>query len=119
MHSIVKRASAGAVIGGSLLFTGGLGIAGAQPVQLQDGLVNVALGDITILENVQVEAVAQVLANVCPNVAVDEINVLAESVDENGGAQQVADCTAFTRPVNLTQNGPGQGNAPFAPGQNR
>lgn len=119
MQSIMKKASAGALMGGALLFTGGMGVAAAQPVQLQDGLVNVALGDTTILENVQVEAVAQVLANVCPNVAVDEINVLAESVDTDGGAQQVADCEAFTLPVNLTQNGPGQGNAPFAPGQNR
>ena len=47
MRNIVKNAAAGAVIGGSLLFTAGLGIASAQPLNLPDGLVNVGVGDVT------------------------------------------------------------------------
>lgn len=116
MHSIVKRASAGAVLGGSLLFTGGMAMASAAPPQIQDGLVNVAVGDVTVLKNVQVEAVAQVLATVCPNLNVSDVNVLASQVDAERGTQQVADCTAFNEPVSLQQNGPG--NSPSAPGQN-
>jgi hypothetical protein len=118
MQNIMKKTAAGAVMGGALLFTG-MGVAQAAPLQLQDGLVNVAVGDVTVLRNVQVEAVAQVLANVCPNVNAEDINVLATQVDRDGGTQQVATCTAFTQPVNLQQNGPGNGNAANAPGQNR
>lgn len=120
MASMVKKAAAGAVLGGSLLFTGGMGMATAAPVtNVNDGLVNVGIGDVTVLRDVQAEAVAQVLANVCPNVTAEDINVLADQVDRDGGTQQVAECTAFTKPVNLTQNGPGLGNAPNAPGQQR
>jgi hypothetical protein len=128
MKEIAKRVTAGAAMGGALLFTAGMGVASAQPpVVVQDGLVNLALGDITILEDVDVAVVANVLANVCPNVAVDDINVLAESVDLNSGTQQVAECTAFTLPVNIEQNDPGPAQGPdtapgqtgTAPGQNR
>ncbi len=76
MQNIMKKTAAGAVMGGSLLFTG-MGVAQAAPPQIQDGLVNVAVGDVTVLRNVQVEAVAQVLADVCPNVNVEDVNVLA------------------------------------------
>ncbi|GFG51971.1 hypothetical protein CQY20_18600 [Mycolicibacterium agri] len=115
MASMMKRVAAGTVLGGSMLFTGGMGLASAAPPQVQDGLVNVAVGDVNVVRDVQVEAVAQVLATVCPDVNVEDVNVLAEQVDEDGGTQQVAECTAFTQPVNLTQNGPG--NSPNAPGQ--
>ena len=41
--SFVKNAAAGAVLGGSVLFTAGLGVANAQPVETTpDGLVNIA-----------------------------------------------------------------------------
>ena len=69
-----------------------MGMASAAPLQLQDGLVNVN---------------------------VEDVNVLAEQLDTDGGSQPVTDCTAFTQPVSLQQNGPGQGNAATAPGQNR
>lgn len=119
MHNIMKRTAAGAAVGGAMLFTGGLGLASAQPVQLQDGLVNVALGDITVLEDVNIAAAVDAIVGVCPNVNVENVNVLADQVDRDGGTEQVADCTAFEAPINITQNGPGRGNAPFAPGQNR
>jgi hypothetical protein len=119
MTSVIKRSAAGALLGGSLLFTGGMGLAGAQPVQLQDGLVNVAVGNITVLRDVDIAAAVEAIVGVCPNVNVEDVNVLATQVDRDGGTQQVADCRAFGAPINITQNGPGQGNAPFAPGQNR
>ena len=118
MQNIMKKTAAGALMGGSLLFTG-MGVAQAAPPQIQDGLVNVAVGDVTVLRNVQVEAVAQVLADVCPNLNVEDVNVLARQVDADGGSQPVANCTAFTQPVNLQQNAPGNGNAANAPGHTR
>ena len=42
MQNIMKKTAAGAVIGGSLLFTG-MGVAQAAPPQIQDGLVNLAI----------------------------------------------------------------------------
>jgi hypothetical protein len=130
MHSIVKRASAGAVLSGSLLLTGGLGVANAQPINLQDGLVNLAVGDVTILEDVNVGVAANVAAAIC-GLEVGPINVLGESVDADGGTETV--CTVTGGPINLTQNAgtPGQsggagnsedsnaGGNPAAPGQNR
>ncbi|MDT5007756.1 MAG: hypothetical protein QOJ24_4932 [Mycobacterium sp.] len=118
MTSMMKRAAAGAVLGGSLMFTG-MGVAQAAPPQIQDGLVNVAVGDVTVLRNVQVEAVAEIIANVCPNVVLEDVNVLATQVDADGGSQPVANCTAFTQPVSLQQNAPGNGNAANTPGHTR
>ena len=47
MQNIMKKTAAGAVMGGALLFTGGMGLARCQPLNLQDGLVNLAVGDVT------------------------------------------------------------------------
>ncbi|KUH81577.1 MULTISPECIES: hypothetical protein [unclassified Mycobacterium] len=113
MHNIVKRASAGAVMGGSLLFTAGLGIAQAQPLNLQDGLVNVAVGDVTILEDVNVGVAANVAAAIC-GLEVGPVNVLAESVDADGGTETVCDVTGG--PINLTQNAGTPGQSGQAPG---
>jgi hypothetical protein len=57
-----------------------LGAAGPALAQPQDGLVNVAIGDVTILRNVDVALAANVVANVCALVEADVL-VLAEQVD--------------------------------------
>jgi hypothetical protein len=114
MKSIVKRASAGAVLGGALVFTGGMGIASAQPLNLQDGLVNVAVGDVTILEDVNVGVAANVAATIC-GLEVGPVNILAESVDADGGTETV--CTIDqTRAINLVQNAGTPGQSGQAPG---
>jgi len=107
MQDIMKRAAAGAVMGGALLFTGGMGLAQAAPLNLQDGLVNLAIGDVTVLENVNAAVAANVAAAVC-GINVSDVNVLAEQVDADGGQQTVCDVTA--RPVDIVQNAgtPGQ-----------
>ena len=52
MQNIIKKTAAGAVMGGALLFTGGMGLAQCgSRCRLQDGLVNLAVGDVTILED--------------------------------------------------------------------
>ncbi|MBM7805141.1 hypothetical protein JOD57_000978 [Geodermatophilus bullaregiensis] len=81
------------------LVTGVAGTAGAQPVQ--DGLVNVAVGDVTILEDVNVALAAQVAANIC-GVKVGPVAVLGRAVDRSGETSTV--CTTDQGPVDLEQN---------------
>jgi hypothetical protein len=71
----------------------------ASAQQEQDGLVNVAIGDIT-LEDINVGVAAAIAANVC-GVKVGPVAVLGRAVDASGGTEVV--CTAPTR-VELTQN---------------
>jgi hypothetical protein len=107
MQNIIKKTAAGAVMGGALLFTGGMGLASAQPLNLQDGLVNLAIGDVTVLENVNAAVAANVAAAIC-GINVSDVNVLAEQVDADGGQQTV--CENTNRPIDIVQNAgtPGQ-----------
>ena len=88
MKNNVKNAAAGAVLGGSLLFTAGLGIANAQPVEAPDGLVNLAVGDVTILESVSAETAATAAGAICGSVPA-EVGALAAQVDGEGTAHTV------------------------------
>jgi hypothetical protein len=114
MKSMIKKAAASAVFGGALMFTGGLGLASAAPVQVQDGLVNLALGDITVLEDVNVGVAAQVTALVCDAVDVGNVTALATAVDAGSEDQEIL-CESDAGPVTVTQNGPG--NSENAPGR--
>lgn len=67
----------------------------------QDGLVNVNVGDVTILEDVNVGVAAQVAANVC-GVKVGPVAVLGRAVDRSGDTSTV--CTTDQGPVTLSQN---------------
>jgi len=60
-----------------------LGIPTAATAQTQDGLVNVMIGDVTILEDVSVAVAANVVANVCALVKANVL-VLAQGVDTSG-----------------------------------
>ncbi len=83
MGNIVKRATAGAALGGSLFFTAGLAIAFAQPETANDDLVNLSLGSAGTLEDVNVTSAVQIAAAVCSGVAVPEqqVTTSADSVD--------------------------------------
>ena len=72
--------------------------AAAQPNQ-QDGLVNVNIGDVTILENVGVAA--QIAAQVC-GVQVGPVAVLGRAVDRDGQTRTV--CESDQGPVTISQN---------------
>jgi xanthosine utilization system XapX-like protein len=110
MQNIMKKTAAGALMGGSLLFTG-MGVAqAAPPIVTQDGLVNLNIGDVTVLQDVEVAVVAQVVAQVC-DIDVDAA-VLGE-VNSTGEPQTV--CTIQDLgPITVRQNGPG--NSEQAPG---
>ena len=101
MQNIMKKTAAGAVMGGALLFTGGMGLAGAQPLNLQDGLVNLAVGDVTILQDVNVAVAAQVAAAIC-GVKVGPVAVLGRAVDRSGTTRTV--CPNNLSPVTIQQN---------------
>ncbi len=125
MRTMVKRAAAGALLGGSLLATGGTGIASAAPpVNLQDGLVNVGVGSVTVAKDVNAGVAAQVVAALCgTNVGGIDVDALASQVDQGATAQTIANCTLPGGPVSVTQNAgstPGNSNPPgqqIAPGQ--
>ena len=57
--------------------------------QAQDGLVNVAVGDITALNDVNVGVAAQVAAQVC-GLKVGPVAVLARAVDRSGQRRRSA-----------------------------
>ncbi|MGE2729984.1 hypothetical protein ACQI4F_10920 [Mycolicibacterium vaccae] len=110
--SFVKTAAAGALLGGGMLFTAGLGMAGAQPaVSTPDGLVDIAVGDTTILRGVPADAAAVTAGALCAT-APEEVGSLAQQVDSDSVSQTV--CTGLpggdlvlTQNVSSTQDQPG------------
>lgn len=69
--------------------------------QDQDGLVNVAIGDVKILNDANIGVAAQVAANVC-GVRVGPVAVLATQVDRSGESRTV--CTIGDQDVVISQN---------------
>lgn len=86
--SFVKNAAAGALLGGALLVPAGFGIANAEPVPAPDGLVSIAVGDTTILQNVPAEVAAHTAGALC-GTAPEEVGELAQQVDSDGTDQTV------------------------------
>jgi|1186.fasta_scaffold74906_2 hypothetical protein len=95
----IKKALA-AVSASALLTVSAAGPAAAA-TQTQDGLVNVAVGDVTIARDVNVAVVADVVAQVC-GTNVGPVQLLASQVDATGTATAV--CTAGDQVVRITQN---------------
>lgn len=67
----------------------------------QDGLVNVNVGDVTILEDVNIGVAAQVAAAIC-GVRVGPVAVLGQAVDRSGDTETV--CETDQGDVTITQN---------------
>lgn len=97
--SRVVRTTVAALFAGALLTLGAVGPASAQVDQ--DGLVNVNVGNVTILRDVNIGVAAQVAANVC-GVNVGPVAVLGRAVDRSGATRTV--CTTDQGPVTLSQN---------------
>jgi len=66
----------------------------------QNGLVNVSVGDVSVLDNAHIGIAAQVAATIC-GVKVGPVAVLANQVDASGATQPV--CTTSNGPVTITQ----------------
>ncbi len=99
MNSTVKKATV--IMFASATLLGSATAASAAPNQTQDGLVNVAVGDVTILENVDIGVAAQVAAQIC-GVKVGPVAVLGRAVDRSGDTRTV--CESDQGPVTLEQN---------------
>ena len=129
MHKIVKRAGAGAVLGGSLLF-GGVAIASAAPgTNVDDQLVNLGVGNANFLQDVNVDVASQIAGLLCgtgvtgttnpttpngptatgmsaneTNTNVRDITALANQVD--AGQIPTTTCDSAQGVVTIAQNGP-------------
>ncbi len=77
------------------------GAAAPAAAQDQDGLVNVFIGEVAILNDANVGVAAQVAANVC-GVKVGPVAVLGRAVDRSGDTETV--CTTDQGPVTIRQN---------------
>ena len=97
--NIAKKAIAGGVLAGGLLFAGIAPANAAAPV-VQGGLVNVSVGDVSVLNNAHIGIVAQVVAQVC-GVSVGPVAVLANQVAHTGTPNTV--CTSNGLPVTISQ----------------
>jgi hypothetical protein len=96
MITAIRRFAGALAITGALIATGG--DVGAQANQ--DGLVNVAIGDITI-QDINIGLAAQVAANAC-GINVGPVAVLGRAVDRSGGLRTV--CTIDQGDVTVSQN---------------
>ena len=76
-------------------------LAPSAAAQNQDGLVNVMIGDISILNDANIGVAANVAANVC-GVQVGPVAVLAQQVDRSGAQRTV--CGTGDQAVRLVQN---------------
>ena len=90
--------TSGVIAAATFTFTAALGGTAHAQTQ-QDGLVNVAIGDITI-EDVNVGVAAAIVANVC-GVKVGPVAVLGRAVDRSGDTRTVCDAAGG---VTLEQN---------------
>jgi hypothetical protein len=88
MRARIRKYAAATLLSGMLT----VGVAGPAMAQ-QDGLVNVEIGDVTILEDVRVGVAAGIAANVC-GVRVGPVAVLATQVDVSGGQRTVCEADA-------------------------
>jgi hypothetical protein len=97
MLNRTRQAVAGLFVAGTLAISYPV----AAQVAIQDGLVNVAIGDVTVLENVAVAVGANVAAQIC-GVKVGPIVVLGRAVDRSGDTQTVCEVQRQTTTVPVT-----------------
>jgi hypothetical protein len=99
MFTRTKKLAA-ALLLGTAIFAAPVSSVAAQTT-VGDGLVNVAVGDITLEDVVDVGVAAQIAANIC-GVKVGPVAVLGRAVDRTGTPRTV--CTTDQGPVRITNN---------------
>jgi hypothetical protein len=100
MMITARKKAAVAVFASATLFAGA---SAASAQNQQDGLVNVNVGDVTILQDVQVAVAASVVAQLC-GIDVGPVAVLGEAiaVDRTGRTRTI--CRTEEGPVTISQN---------------
>ena len=102
MHLVrTRKGRFAALITSGALAVGAVGVPAASAQVEQDGLVNVNVGDVTLTDTV--DAAVLIAANVCPNVNVGAIAILADRVDA-GDVRQVTLCRSDDGRVTITNN---------------
>ena len=96
----MKKLRAGGVVAAFTLACTAALAAPAQ-AQQQDGLVNVNVGDVEILNDARIGVAAQVAAQLC-GISVGPVAVLANVVDRTGDTRTV--CNTEQGPVLIVQN---------------
>ena len=96
---VASRRIFAAICAASMIAVVGVSPAGAANNASQTGLVNVAIGDVAILNNVNLAVAANVAATVC-GVTVP-VAILAQQVIAGGGTFS---CTTTTGPLTVTQS---------------
>lgn len=101
--SVMKKVTAS--VFGSLLILGAVATPSqAQPVD-QDGLVNVNVGDVTLLENVNVAVAANLAAQVCGvDVGPVALAVLGQAVNVVRSGDTETICTIGDQAVTISQD---------------
>ena len=97
---LARTKALGASLFATLLLCVGV-MAPSAAAQNQDGLVNVMIGDVSILNDANIGVAAQVAANIC-GVNVGPVAVLGTAVDRSGADRTV--CTVDDQTVRLVQN---------------
>jgi hypothetical protein len=105
MRMMTKRTAAGTVLGGSLLFTGAMGIASAAPTgDINDGLVNLGVGNNNLLTDVKTDVASQVASLICGDAAMtSDLSMKTTQVD--AGTATDASCNSAQGTVTISQNG--------------
>jgi hypothetical protein len=95
----IRKASATLFVTAMLGF-GTVGVAAAQNNSQQNGLVNVSVGDVSILDDANIGVAASVAATIC-GVNVGPVVLLAQRVDATSVTRTV--CTTDAGPVRISQ----------------
>ena len=104
MRNTVKRTAAGAVLGGSLLVTGGLGIANAAPPNnANDQQVDLAIGNSSVLHDLNVNVAAQIANLLCGTGA----NATGPNATGTNGTAAIANGTPANPMANPTTTNAG------------
>lgn len=112
-----KNAAVGTVFGGALLFSAGMGVAGAEPAPppgAPDDLVTVTQGATTVADSVATAEAANAVAQLCGPAAPNALG-LAQQVDVSGGSQ-VACAGLPAGDVVVAQNISAEEPSPTVPG---
>lgn len=100
--SVMRKVAAAAA--GSLMLVGAIGgpAQAKQNTTVQDGLVNVTVGDVIVQDAVDVNVAASVAATLCDVVDVGSIAVLGTAVDVTGKKDTI--CGTESGPVRIVNN---------------
>jgi hypothetical protein len=87
-------------VAASVMLVVGAGLPAQAQVEVGDGLVNIVIGDVTILEDVNVAVAANIAAQVCGIVV--NVGVIQE-IDADGGTFE-CDFRRGPQDITITQN---------------